>query len=167
VNWEVEVDFGTGDDVGLDRVSRRFLFLCSCPSLIPVDHQADPLNPSLSHVPSPLVHHYLSSDSLTQPNVRTIHYPFSSFTPTSKGRPLPPQSPSLKLDPSHIVSLSLMARSSFGKQNGPFTFVVLGLKARRRAKMGWGRVLTLFTIGLISAVGCCLLGGVGLAWGSR
>ncbi|WAR61286.1 hypothetical protein PtB15_13B541 [Puccinia triticina] len=64
-----------------------------------------------------------SADAVPSPDAKldqllTVRIPFAALQPTLRGRPAPPnQKP---FDPANLARISLMARSFFGRQAGPF-----------------------------------------------
>jgi hypothetical protein len=57
--------------------------------------------------------------------VVSVVLPFSSFTPTFRGRTVPPDSPQWKeMDVGQVYELGIMCRSEFGKQQGDFALVL-------------------------------------------
>lgn len=54
--------------------------------------------------------------------ILSIPIPFSELRATYRGRPKPDAK---KFDPSHITSLSVMCRSFFNEQSGPFSLTIL------------------------------------------
>ncbi|CDZ97887.1 NADH:ubiquinone oxidoreductase intermediate-associated protein 30 [Phaffia rhodozyma] len=83
---------------------------------------------------------YIPSSSLSssekEQTTKPVFIPFDSFKPSYRGRTPPDAKP---LDPSSISSISLMCRSDFGKQQGPFDFRVHDLRAIHREGESVGR----------------------------
>ncbi|KAM7224055.1 hypothetical protein V8F06_000528 [Rhypophila decipiens] len=59
----------------------------------------------------------------------TITLPFAEFKPTYRGKPV--EDPEAKLDWGSIKRVSIMVRSFFGEQHGPFSLVISSVAARK------------------------------------
>ncbi|PWN26623.1 CIA30-domain-containing protein [Jaminaea rosea] len=78
---------------------------------------------------SSTVYEYNFNVSTSSAEVSAFHPAWSDFEPTYRGRPQP-SAP--KLDPEEIKMWSIMARSDFGSQSGPFELVVDSISAVKK-----------------------------------
>ncbi|KAM7185977.1 NADH:ubiquinone oxidoreductase complex I intermediate-associated protein 30 [Rhypophila sp. PSN 637] len=70
-----------------------------------------------------------SDFSLAGVETETITLPFTEFKPTYRGKPV--EDPEAKLDWGSIKRVSIMVRSFFGEQHGPFSLVISSIAARK------------------------------------
>ncbi|KAM7185709.1 putative complex I intermediate-associated protein 30 [Naviculisporaceae sp. PSN 640] len=80
----------------------------------------------------------LEEDGSDTGKEKTITLPFEEFKPTYRGKPV--EDGKAKLDWGGVKRVSLMVRSFFGDQYGPFSLVVSSIAARKTAEEsgGWG-----------------------------